>query len=93
MIIKTVADFALALDNGAYAWPGGYPMFFICRDGAALSYDAALDNKHMIIDAIENGCAADWRVIGFEINWEDANLYCDHTGKRIESAYAEEDAA
>jgi len=93
MNIKTQADFTAALDNGPYAWPGGYPMFFVCRDGAALSYQAAADHKHMIIEAIKYGIAADWRVIGFEINWEDANLYCDHTGKRIESAYAEEDAA
>ena len=27
---------------------------------------------------------------GQDVNWEDAELYCDHCSKRIESAYAED---
>jgi len=30
-----------------------------------------------------------WRVVACEANWEDAELYCDYSGERIESAYAE----
>ncbi len=30
------------------------------------------------------------RVIGCEVNWEDPELFCDITGARIESAYAED---
>jgi hypothetical protein len=30
-----------------------------------------------------------WRVVACDTNWEDASLYCDHSGERIESAYAE----
>ena len=93
MLIKTVADFALALDNGAYAWPGGYPTYFLCQDGAALSFEAALQNKAEIVDALVSYSDNDWKVVAFEINYENPNLYCEHTGKRIESAYAEEDAA
>ena len=72
-----------------YAWPGGYPRFFITSDGAALSFKAAVDNQQQIMDAIVDNDKSGWRVIGCEINWEDANLYCDHTSNRIESAYAE----
>jgi len=36
MKINTVKDFGEALRNGPYAWPGGYPLFFITADGGAL---------------------------------------------------------
>jgi hypothetical protein len=72
-----------------YAWPGGYPRFFITSDGAALSFKAAEDNQRQIMDAIVDNDNSGWRVIGCAINWEDVDLYCDHTSSRIESAYAE----
>jgi hypothetical protein len=30
-----------------------------------------------------------WRIVAYDVNWEDADLTCDHTGEKIESAYAE----
>lgn len=72
-----------------YAWPGGYPRYFITSDGAALSFKAAEDNQTLIIDAIDNKSNDGWQVVGCDINWEDSSLYCDHTGERIESAYAD----
>jgi hypothetical protein len=30
-----------------------------------------------------------WNVIALAVNWEDPELFCDHCGDRIESAYAE----
>jgi hypothetical protein len=73
-----------------YAWPGGYPRYFITADGAALSYKAAETERRLIRRAIRtNDNTGGWRVVGCDINWEDAELYCDHTGYRIESAYAE----
>lgn len=92
MQINSASDFRKALENGPYAWPGGYPCFFIASDGAALSFEAAQENKFDILHSIANNLNDGWRVIGFDINYEDANLYCEHTGKRIESAYAEETA-
>lgn len=87
--ISTVKQFKDALKNGPYAWPGGYPVFFITSDGAALSFDAAKKEKKRIIDSIKENSSDGWRVSGVDINWEDPNLYCDHTNKRIESAYAD----
>jgi hypothetical protein len=72
-----------------YVWPGGYPRFFVTSDGAALSFKAAADNQQLITDAIVDNDNSGWRIIGCDINWEDSNLYCDHIGDRIESAYAE----
>lgn len=74
-----------------FAWPGGYPRYFVTNDGAALSYDAARDNAALIKGSIGDNCADGWHVVACDVNWEDADLMCDHTGERIESAYAGDD--
>lgn len=94
MNINTPADLARALNQGPYAWPGGYPLFFITSDGAALSFDSAKSEAKLICQAIrDNDTRCGWHVCAVDVNWEDPALYCDHSGKRIESAYAEEDKA
>lgn len=90
MIINSIGDFRRLIHAGAYAWPGGYPVYFITADGAALSYDTAKQNKRDILSAISNDdkqCG--WRVTACEINWEDESLTCEHSGKIIPSAYGE----
>lgn len=91
MIIKNVFDFNKALSIGPYAWPGGYPFYFVCADGEALSFEAAKENAGLIRDAIianENSWLC-WKVYAMEINWENEDLYCMHTNKKIESAYGD----
>ena len=91
MKIDTISDFRRAIRNGPYAWPGGYPMYFITADGAALSFDAAKQERRSILSAIAHNDVRDgWRVCAFEVNWEDDSLYCVHTNKRIEAAYEDE---
>lgn len=85
----TVDKFKAALESGEFAFPGGYPTYFITDDGDSLSYDSAKENAEQIIDAIETGDNSGWRVVGQEVNWEDPELYCADSGKRIPSAYAE----
>ena len=34
-----------------YAWPGGYPLYFVTSDGAALSFEAVLANWRNIVQA------------------------------------------
>jgi hypothetical protein len=72
-----------------YAWPGCYPRYFITKDGAALSYNAARNNASLIESSIAEDCNDGWQVVGCDVNWEDSQLYCDHTGELIESAYGE----
>lgn len=84
----TVEQFITDLQN-SYAWPGGYPRYFITSDGAALSYKSAQHNKQAIIDAIQTRSNDGWQVVACDVNWEDSGLYCDDTGERIESAYAD----
>ena len=91
--IKAAKGFLQQLKDGAYAWPGGYPMFFITADGAVISFRAAQEEKAQIVDSLLHGQRqSGWYVEGRDINWENASLHCDHTGERIESAYAEDEA-
>lgn len=90
----TLDEFNKALETGAYAWPGGYPLYFICADGEALSFKAAQENAELIRQQIaEPALGKDWQVIAIDVNWEDASLYCAHTNTRIESAYAEDNVS
>lgn len=86
--IETPAQFARTLNAGPYAWPGGYPLVFITHDCEVLSFDSARENARQVCASIREQANDGWRVVGCEVNWEDAELYCAHSGKRIESAYA-----
>jgi hypothetical protein len=77
--------------GGPYAWPGGYPIYFACADGGALSHEAVVENWKNIRSSIVRDDDPQWYVIAAGVNWEDPDLYCSHTCKRIESAYAEPD--
>jgi len=69
-----------------YACPGGYPMFAITSDGAALCHRCcSSEDKKIGFTYGTDG----WNIVGLDVNYEDSALYCDHCGKRIESAYAE----
>jgi hypothetical protein len=88
MQINSISDFRRAMRNGPYAWPGGYPLYFVMADGEALSFRAANENRRSIIEALAHGNAKDWQPVAFEINWEDADLWCAHRSEKIESAYS-----
>ena len=89
MQINSVSAFRRAVRNGPYAWPGGYPCYWLMADGYAVKFDVACTERRRMLEALHNGNDDEWRPIALEINWEDASLYCEHTGERIESAYAE----
>jgi hypothetical protein len=85
--IANTAQLRATLRNGQYAWPGGYPLFFITSDGGALSFESVRKNLRNVLDSIAHKSADGWRVVACEVNWEDSDLTCDDSGKRIESAY------
>lgn len=89
MNINTISDFRAAARQGAYTFPGGYPLFYITSDGATLSVEAVKSERRQIIDSIANDHNDGWRVVALGINYEDQNLYCDHTGEPIPSAHGE----
>lgn len=84
-------------ENGkfpTYAWPGGYPIYYVTKDCGVLCPGCANDptnpvteydpKKGVTIDEVE------WAIIAAEINYENEHLRCDHCGNRVESAYGEE---
>ena len=78
-----------ALRNGPYAWPGGYPLYFITRGGDVLSFQAVKDNYRLVLADMRAGYPNGWGTEWVGVNWEDDDLFCDHTGERIPSAYGE----
>ena len=70
-----------------YAWPGGYPLFLITSDGAALCTDCGKKEYRNIVWAIHNNVSDGWKVEAIDVNWENNELHCDHCNKHIESAY------
>ncbi len=74
----------MRLENGqlpAYAFPGGYPLFYLDKENNVLCQRCANENDEFSAPLV----AAD-------INYEDAQLYCDQCSKRIESAYADDES-
>lgn len=70
----------------AYAFPGGYPIYYVTADGGILCPKCCDDNRFEIEEAVA-GDDNQWLIVGNDINYEDDNLYCDHCNKQIEPAY------
>lgn len=88
----TLQDIKTRLREGPYAWPGGYPLFFIAHDGEPLSFAAVRERFREVCAAHLTRDERDqWFLTAVEPNWENPDLYCAHTGERIPSAYAEPD--
>jgi hypothetical protein len=90
MPINSISDFRKAVRNGPYAWPGGYPLYWIMADGEACAFKVAKAERRAMLEALAYGDCQAWKPMALEINWEDAALVCAHTGERIESAYSED---
>jgi hypothetical protein len=61
-----------------FAWPGGYPMFYIMEGGDVVCPTCA-NKSHNIND-----------VVAGDINYENDGITCDDCGKRIPSAYGDD---
>lgn len=88
--IKNTQQLKSTLRAGQYTFPGCYPLYFITNDGCALSFEGVRKNLRECLSEIRNRDSA--RIIACEVNYENASLYCELTGERIESAYAEDEA-
>ena len=86
--IKTILE-----QNGntlpAYAWPGGYPIFYLTADNGVLCSDCA--NMAVHEEIAFDFSDKQWYLIDYDINYEDECLYCDHCGDHIESAYGDDE--
>lgn len=77
----------MASNNGgklpAYAWPGGYPIYYLAKDNGVLcpkcanEYAAGRDNDEQL------------EPVACDIHYEGAALQCENCNAEIESAYGE----
>lgn len=86
----TLAQIKSALRNGPYAFPGGYPLYFVTQSGDALDFDTVRTNLREVFSAHLFGPRdPDWYITAVQTNWEDPNLQCAHSNRAIPSAYGE----
>lgn len=75
----------------AFAWPGGYPLFYIFTDGGVICPKCVNDNIAEIDAAIRgehrHNSHGGWAIDAADVNYEDDDMHCDHCHKPIESAY------
>lgn len=69
--------------SGGYAWPGGYPMALLMKDGEVIDSKAARENYRLI----RRETGRDWTPVDVFIHWEGEPMVCAHSGRLIESAY------
>ena len=90
VVIDTVADLKAALRAGDTSQWGGYPLYFITSDGAALSFESVRKELPQVIYSIANGLRSDgWHVCTTAVNYENRDLVCDHSGQPIACAYGD----
>lgn len=72
------------LRNGAYAWPGGYPIYYVTRDGGVLCPDCVRKNWSQVVYDHLHKCNTGWRVDGAGILEGDPEIEewpsCDDCG-------------
>ena len=95
--IHSVRELTYAIRQGRFTSVGGYPLFFLTADGGTLDPRTVKAELSQISRATrdyhkDRSGDAQWAVVAYDVNWEDASMYDDHTGERIESAYAEDEA-
>jgi len=87
--LSNAGYYAIRLDHREWkrwAWPGGYPIFYITKDGGRLCSRCANDNIKLTSDPQAED---DWRIVAADINYEDPDLFCDNCCERCESAYGD----
>jgi hypothetical protein len=67
-----------------WAWPGGYPLFYLDGQNSLLCPDCARKSDE---DPDE---VPGFKPVACDANWEDPDLFCDNCSTRIESAYVED---
>ena len=92
---RTTTDFAGYRDStgrlAKYAWPGGYPIYYLAADNGVICADCA--NNDRSADNLDPDYPDDdqWRIVAADVNYEDNRLFCDNCSERIESAYCDDD--
>ena len=73
--ITNTRELKATLRAGAFAWPGGYPLYFVTSDGGALSFQTVREELPSVLDSIRENNSDGWQVIGCDVNWENTSLF------------------
>jgi hypothetical protein len=75
----------------AFAWPGGYPLLYLFRDGGCICPECVNANIWHVDEATRTGRGCNshggWAVDAVEAHMEGRPQVCDHCGAKTESAY------
>jgi len=72
----------------AYTFPGLYPIFYVASENAR-----PLGTLYVVCAKCGNTDRHNRKnIIGYDVNYDDASLYCDVCDNKIESAYGDDDA-
>jgi hypothetical protein len=76
----------------AYAWPGGYPIYYLAADNGTMCPKCANSTDCNRPD-LDPECPDDdqWRIVAYGIHWEGAPIICANCNSEIESAYGDPD--
>ena len=63
----------------AFAWPGGYPLYYLTKDNCVLCA--------MCATASLNDDIPSFRACAYGVHWEGEAMHCEDCNAEIESAY------
>ena len=90
--MMTLRQIKERLREGPYAWPGGYPVAFLCEDQEVVCFEAVRDHWRDVARAhIRRDRSDPWALACAFIHWEGPVYHCAVTGKVIPSAYGDPD--
>ena len=72
-----------------YAWPGGYPLVLVMRDGETVCAKCARENYRLISSATRTNDRSGWEAAGVQPHYEGSPEYCANCNAATESAYGE----
>ena len=72
----------------AYAWPGGYPVYYVTADSGVLCPKCANEDGQQ-----NNPDDPQWHIVGQDIHWEGQPIMCDNCYCDIDSAYGDPEQA
>ena len=87
--VRNTRDLAKAFRHGPYAWPGGYPVYPVCSDGALLCWDCFRNEYKNIQESIRAKSGDGWRVMAVGVYWEGDDDTCGNCSSPLDSAYGE----
>ena len=87
--VASLADVKATIRAGTHTFPGGYELYAIMDEGGVMKIKTLRDNWNQVVWSHLYHISDGWRVTGFDINWEDSNLFDCHTNERIIPEYGE----